>query len=113
MKNTSQLLPETGRSQVTNIETPKQTNWIEMHQSQVKMCFLRGLLWWLTEQKNPKFLRSLQNVQGNTTNLAISINSVNVIALMEMRVVKLHEFKTAAVNFKISPYDNIIITFAC
>ena len=45
MKNTSQLLPETGGSQVTNIETPKQTNWIEMHQSQVKMCFLRGLLW--------------------------------------------------------------------
>ena len=50
------------------------------------------------KQKNPKFLRSLQNAQRNTTNLAISINSVNVIALMEMRVVKLeklHEFKTA------------------
>ena len=50
------------------------------------------------KQENPKFLRSLQNAQCNTTNLAISINSVNVIALMEMRVVKLeklHEFKTA------------------
>ena len=50
------------------------------------------------KQENPKFLRSLQNAQRNTMNLAISINSVNVIALMEMRVVKLeklHEFKTA------------------
>ena len=50
------------------------------------------------KQENPKFPRSLQNAQRNTTNLAISINSVNVIALMEMRVVKLeklHEFKTA------------------
>ena len=63
-----------------------------MHQSEVKMCFPRG------KQKNPKFLRSLQNAQHNTTNLAMSINSVNVIAPMEMRVVKLeklHEFKTA------------------
>ena len=50
------------------------------------------------KQENPKFLRSLQNAERNTTNLAISINSVNVIALMEMRVVKLEklrEFKTA------------------
>ena len=43
-----------------------------MHQSQVKMCFLRGPLDWLTEQKNPKFLWSLQNAQRDTTNLAIS-----------------------------------------
>ena len=43
-KKTSRLLPETGRSQATNLETQKQTKWIEMHQSQVKMCFLRGPL---------------------------------------------------------------------
>ena len=65
-------MPETGRSQPTNLETQKQTKWIEMHQSQVKMCFLRGPLDWLTEQKNPKFLWSLQNAQRDTTNLAIS-----------------------------------------
>ena len=28
----------------TNLETQKQTKWIEMHQSQVKMFFLRGPL---------------------------------------------------------------------
>ena len=43
-KKTSQLLPETGRSQATNLETQKQTKWIEMHQSQVNICFLRGPL---------------------------------------------------------------------
>ena len=43
-KKTSQLLPETGRSQATNLETQKQTKWIEMHQSQVNMSFLRGPL---------------------------------------------------------------------
>ena len=41
---------------------------------QVNMCFLRGPLRWLTEQKDPNFLRSLQNaVQSNTTNLAVII----------------------------------------
>ena len=41
---------------------------------QVNMCFLRGPLRWLTEQKHPNFLRSLQNaVQSNTTNLAVII----------------------------------------
>ena len=40
----SRLLPESGRSQATNLKTQKQTKWIEMHQSQVKMCFLRGPL---------------------------------------------------------------------
>ena len=34
-----------------NLETQKQTKWIEMHQSQVNMCFLRGPLRWLMEQK--------------------------------------------------------------
>ena len=43
-KKTSRLLPETGRSQATNLETQKQTKWIEMHQSQVNMYFLRGPL---------------------------------------------------------------------
>ena len=43
-----------------------------MHQSKVKMCFLRGPLRWLTEQKNPKFLWSLQNAQREATNLAVS-----------------------------------------
>ena len=43
-----------------------------MNQSQVKMCFLRSPLRWLTKQKNRKFLWSLQNAQPDTTNLAIS-----------------------------------------
>ena len=51
--------------------TETETTWIETHQSQVNMCFLRGPLRWLTEQKNPKFLWSLQNAQRDTTNLAI------------------------------------------
>ena len=33
MKKTGRLLPETGRSQATNLERHKQTKWIEMHQS--------------------------------------------------------------------------------
>ena len=43
-KKTSGLLPGTGRLQATNFETQKQTKWIEMHQSQVNICFLRGPL---------------------------------------------------------------------
>ena len=43
-EETSRLLPKTRRSQATNQKTQKQTRWIEMHQSQVKMCFLRGPL---------------------------------------------------------------------
>ena len=42
MKKTGRLLPETGRSQATNLERQKQTNWIEMQQSQVKIFFLRS-----------------------------------------------------------------------
>ena len=38
---------------------------------QVNMCFLRSPLSWLMEQKNPKFLWSLQNAQRDTTNFAI------------------------------------------
>ena len=34
VKKSSRLLPETGRSQATNLETQKQRKWIEMHQSQ-------------------------------------------------------------------------------
>ena len=34
-----------------------------MHQPQENMCYLRAPLRWLTEQKNPKFFRSLQNLQ--------------------------------------------------
>ena len=37
-------MPETGRSQATNLKTQKQTKWIETHQSQATMCFLRGPL---------------------------------------------------------------------
>ena len=44
LKKTGRLLPETGRSQATNLERQKQTKWIEMHQSQVNICFLRGPL---------------------------------------------------------------------
>ena len=58
LKKTGRLLPERGRSQAINLEKQKQTKWIEMHQSQVNMCFLTGPLQW---QKNPKFLLSLQN----------------------------------------------------
>ena len=58
-------MPETGRSQATNLETQKQTKWIEMYQSQVRCVSLE-------EQKNPKFLWSLQNALRDTTNLAIS-----------------------------------------
>ena len=43
-ENLSQLLPETGRSRATNLKTQKKTKWIKMHQSKVKMCFLRGPL---------------------------------------------------------------------
>ena len=50
----------------------KQTKWIKMHQSQVNICFQRGPLRWLTEQKNPNFLWSLQNTQCDTMNLAIT-----------------------------------------
>ena len=44
LKKTGRPLPETGRSQATNLERQKQTKWIEMHQSQVIICFLRGPL---------------------------------------------------------------------
>ena len=44
LKKTSRLLPESGLSQATNLEKQKQTKWMEMHQSQVNMCFLRGPL---------------------------------------------------------------------
>ena len=44
MKKTGWPVPETGRSQATNLERQKQTKWIEMHQSQVIICFLRGSL---------------------------------------------------------------------
>ena len=53
-KKTSWLLPETGRSQATNLETQKQTKWIEMRQSQVIVCFLRGPLRWLMGQEKCK-----------------------------------------------------------
>ena len=43
-KKTGRLLLERGRSQAMSLEKQKQTKWIEMHQSQVNMCFLRGLL---------------------------------------------------------------------
>ena len=77
----SQLLLKTGRSQSNESWNTKQTNGSKStnHKSwpfelvQVNMCFLRGLLRWLTEQKNPKFLWSLQNQHRYTTNFAISI----------------------------------------
>ena len=37
------------------------------------VCFLRDPLRWLTEQKNPKFLRSLQNAQRDATNLVVKL----------------------------------------
>ena len=38
----------------------------------VNMCYLRAPLSWLTEQKNPKFLRSFQNAQRDTTHFAVN-----------------------------------------
>ena len=66
---------ETGRSQSANLETQKQTKLIKTHQSQVNMCFLRGPLRWLMEQKNPKLLWSLKNTQRDTMNLAITTST--------------------------------------
>ena len=68
MKKTGRPVPETGQSQATNLERQKQTKWIEMHQSQV---IPKRSAEMLTEQKNPKFLRSLRNMQRDTINLAI------------------------------------------
>ena len=42
------------------------------------MSFLIGPLRWLTEQKNPKFLRSLQTAQRDITNLAIICTCVTL-----------------------------------
>ena len=80
---------ETGRSQAANLETQKQTKWIKMHQSQVNMCFLRGPLRWLTEQKHPKFLWGLQNSQCDTTNLA---NIMTPYSVSQQTVSLLHVF---------------------
>ena len=65
-----------------HLETWKQTQRIEIHQSQitnmtfellqVNMCYLRAPLRWLTEQKNPKLLPSFQNEQRDTTNFAVN-----------------------------------------
>ena len=65
-------MPETGRSQATNLKTQKQTKWIEMHQSQVKMCFLRGPLddWWNWKTQNS--FEVCKNTQRDTNYLAIS-----------------------------------------
>ena len=84
------IIAETGRSQATNLKKQKQTKWIEMHQSQVKMCSLRGLLRWLTEQKNPKFLWTLQNAQRDTTNLAINRDFFGYSKLMFLLFVLYH-----------------------
>ena len=75
--STRRLLPETGRSQ-SNAEpcNAKQTELIEIHQSRitnhdlfelvpVNMCFLRGPLRWLTEQKNTKFFRVWMGLTDN------------------------------------------------
>ena len=63
---------ETGRSEEANLETQKQIKWIEMHQSQVNMGFLERSTKNIDGTENPKFLRSLQNGQRDTTNLAIT-----------------------------------------
>ena len=61
-----------------------------MHQSQVKMCFLRGPLRLLTEQENPKFLWSLENTQRDTTNLVISRDFFGYSKLMFLFFVFYH-----------------------
>ena len=72
-ENYSRSLPETiGNRAITSGEPWNAETNNEMHQSQVNMCFLRGPLRRLAAQKNPKFLRSLQNGQRDTTNLAIT-----------------------------------------
>ena len=54
------------------------------------MCFLRGPLRWLTEQKNPKFLWSLENAQRDTANLAISRDFFGYSKLMFLFLVFYH-----------------------
>ena len=46
---------------------------------QVNMCFLRGPLRGLTGQKNPKFLRILQNAQRDTTNFTVWLNNSKTV----------------------------------
>ena len=52
LKKTGRLLPERGQSQATIEPWKTETNKVDQNdQSQVNMCFLRGPLGWLTEQK--------------------------------------------------------------
>ena len=61
-----------------------------MQQSQGNICFQRGPLRWLMEQKNPNFLWSLQNTQCDTMNLAITsqrkIAELFVMALIKREI---------------------------
>ena len=73
-KKTSRSLPETMRNRVITSSEPwkTETNKVDGNTPITsKHLFQRGPLRWLTEQKHPKFLRSLQNAQRDTTNLAI------------------------------------------
>ena len=70
-----------------------------MYQSQVKVCFPRGPLRWLPEQKNPKFLWSLQNAQHNTTNLAINESVLFTVFILDIKV-NISSIKTAIVTGK-------------
>ena len=88
-KKTSRLLPETRRSQATNLNTQKQTKWIEMHQSQVKM-FPKRSARWLTEQKNQKFLWSFAKRSRDTKNLTISRNFLGYSKLIFLFFVLYH-----------------------
>ena len=38
----NRAITSTNHTNHTNLERQEQTQWIEMHQSQVNMCFLRG-----------------------------------------------------------------------
>ena len=43
----------------------------------------------IAEQKHPKFLRSLQNAQGDTTNLAVTRSKQNKISYFYAAIVDL------------------------
>ena len=75
-------MPETGRSQAMNLDTRNKrldqnapiTRKHEFPKKFAKM--IDG-----TDQNNPKFLRSLQNAQSDTTNLAVKQADIAVLKI--------------------------------
>ena len=107
---TSRLLPETGRSQSNEPWNMKRTKLIEIHQSRITNNDLLNSaskhvfpLRWLTEQKKPKFLRSWQNAQRDTTNFAIIIRGLQMWFSYVNTVGPNHPYNIACVlNLRVS-----------